>query len=87
MGLLSSILTLPFAPVRLVFSVAKLLQSQAESELHSPAGVRRQLEELHEAAAAGEISQRERAQGEQVILNRLLTPPPEKPTWPASDRR
>lgn len=77
MGLLFSILTLPYAPVRAVTAVTKVLKWQAESELHGSASLRRQLEGLDEAAAAGEISEADRSQAEEVIVDRLLGQPPQ----------
>jgi len=82
MGLLTSILTFPYAPVRLVTSVAKVLHQQAETELYSSTNVRRQLEGLDEAAATGEISESERLEGQQAILSRLTARPGPGPEPP-----
>lgn len=73
MGLLVTILTLPFAPVRAVTAVAEVLLEQAEQELYSPQGVRRQLESLDEAVARGELTDDERRAAEQDILDRVAT--------------
>ncbi|GAA2594450.1 hypothetical protein GCM10010399_26340 [Dactylosporangium fulvum] len=70
-GLLTTILTLPYAPVRAVTAIAEILLRQAEEELYSPAGVRRQLEGLDEAVARGELSESERQAAEDEILARL----------------
>ncbi|MFE4498464.1 gas vesicle protein GvpG [Rhodococcus sp. NPDC056743] len=69
MGVLSFIVTLPLAPVRGVISLAELIQQQVEDELHNPASARRALEELEEARAAGEITEQEEQQAQQVILD------------------
>ncbi|WP_343869672.1 gas vesicle protein GvpG [Dactylosporangium roseum] len=71
MGLLTTILTLPYAPVRAVTAIADILLRQAEEELYSPAGVRRQLEALDEAVTRGELSESERQAAEDEILARL----------------
>ncbi|MDG6107115.1 gas vesicle protein GvpG [Dactylosporangium aurantiacum] len=73
MGLLLNILTLPYAPVRAVTAIAEVLLEQAEQELYSPQGVRRQLEALDEAVARGELSEDDRHTAEQEILDRVAT--------------
>jgi hypothetical protein len=72
MGLLVSILTLPYAPVRGLTAVAEMLLRDAENRLYGHASIRRQLEDLDEAVAAGRISAADRAQAEQAILGRLM---------------
>jgi hypothetical protein len=67
-----SFVTFPYAPVRGVTALARVLLRQAENELYGQASIRRQLEELDEAAAAGRISAAERAQAQQAILDRLI---------------
>ncbi|MEU3166650.1 gas vesicle protein GvpG [Streptosporangium sp. NPDC006930] len=70
---LGLIFGLPLAPLRGLIRLAELLQEQAEQELRSPAAVRRRLEELEEARAAGEISEEEEAAAAERILGDLLT--------------
>ena len=72
MGLLLSILTLPYAPVRGLTAVAKVLLRDAENELYGQASIRRQLEDLDEAVAAGRISAADKARAEQAIVDRLM---------------
>ena len=72
MGLISAILTAPYAPVRVVLWVGELLQQQVQHELYDPKVIRRQLEELEEAGAAGRIPPEEKARREEVLLGRLL---------------
>ncbi|MEV1287527.1 gas vesicle protein GvpG [Micromonospora sp. NPDC049679] len=67
-----TLLTLPFAPVRGLTSLVKLIRDQAEQQLYDPATLQRQLEELDAAAAAGEISQAELVEAQQQILDRLM---------------
>jgi hypothetical protein len=71
MGLFSAILGLPLAPVRCVISLGEVLQRRAEEELHDPSAVRRELEQLEQARAAGEISAEEEATAERQIVARL----------------
>ncbi|MFX0577673.1 gas vesicle protein GvpG [Nocardia nepalensis] len=71
MGLLSSILTLPLAPVRGVIWVSELIQDQVERQLHDPAALRSELEEIDRAAATGELSAEEVEQAQQAALNRM----------------
>lgn len=72
MGLISTILTLPFAPVRGLVAIAGIVQEEVEQELHSPAAIQQDLEEIEQARAAGEISGEEEAESEQQVLNRLI---------------
>lgn len=74
-GLLASILTFPYAPVRMVTSLAKVLHREAERELYGSASVRRQLEELDEALASGAMSEAEYDRAQQAILDRLISQP------------
>ncbi|MBF6471281.1 MULTISPECIES: gas vesicle protein GvpG [Nocardia] len=71
MGLLSTILTLPVAPVRGVIWLGELIQDQVEQQLHDPATMRRELEEIDAAAAAGRLSEEERKQAQQAVLDRM----------------
>ncbi|WP_174185234.1 gas vesicle protein GvpG [Nocardia barduliensis] len=71
MGLLSTILTLPVAPVRGVIWLGELIQDQVEQKMHDPATMRRELEEIEAAAAAGQLSEEERKQAQQAVLDRM----------------
>ncbi|MGY1894876.1 gas vesicle protein GvpG [Nocardia gipuzkoensis] len=71
MGLLSTILTLPVAPVRGVIWLGELIQDQVEQKMHDPATMRRELEEIDAAAAAGQLSEEERKQAQQAVLDRM----------------
>ncbi|WP_280412702.1 gas vesicle protein GvpG [Nocardia asiatica] len=71
MGLLSTILTLPVAPVRGVIWLGELIQDQVEQKMHDPANMRRELEEIDAAAAAGQLSEEERKQAQQAVLDRM----------------
>jgi cytochrome c-type biogenesis protein CcmH/NrfG len=67
--------TWPVVLVRGVIRVGQVLQQQAERELHDPAVVRRQLEELEELRVAGQISEEEEARAQREILSRLISQP------------
>ncbi|MGC4787015.1 gas vesicle protein GvpG [Micromonospora sp. DT178] len=71
MDILWTLLTLPYAPVRGLTAVVKVIAREAESRQRNPVDVRRELEALDEAAAAGEISAAERDRGQQQVLERL----------------
>ncbi|RLP86147.1 gas vesicle protein GvpG [Micromonospora sp. CV4] len=71
MDLLWALLTLPYAPVRGLTAVVGVVAREAESRQRNPVNVRRELEELDAAAAAGELSAEERDRAEQRVLNRL----------------
>jgi hypothetical protein len=74
MGLLSSIFLLPLAPVRGVIWLGEVIQDQVEQQLHDPATIRRELEEIDQAAAAGRLSEEERKQAQQAVLDRMIRP-------------
>jgi hypothetical protein len=73
MGLLSGLLTLPLAPVRGVVWVAEQIRDQAEQQFYDPVAIRRQLAQVDAALAAGEISEEEAAQLQDLLLDRLWT--------------
>ncbi|MBV9096106.1 MAG: gas vesicle protein GvpG [Streptosporangiaceae bacterium] len=73
MGLLTLPFRLPLLPVTGVIRLAEIIRDQAEQELHDPARVRRQLEEIEEAEASGELSAEEAAQAKEEVV-RLLHP-------------
>lgn len=75
MGLLWSIVSLPWAPVRGVIWVSEVIQEQVEQQLRNPASVRRELEQIEEDAAAGRITEEERARAQQAVLDRMMRPP------------
>ncbi|MEU4781117.1 gas vesicle protein GvpG [Micromonospora sp. NPDC023633] len=71
MDILWALLTLPYAPVRGLTAVVKVIAREAESRQRNPVDVRRELEALDAAEAAGEISAAERDRGQQQVLERL----------------
>ncbi|MBQ0891697.1 gas vesicle protein GvpG [Micromonospora sp. U56] len=73
MDILWTLLTLPYAPVRGLTSVVKVIAREAESRQYDPANIRRELEELDRAADAGDITPEERDRGQQRVLDRLTS--------------
>jgi cytochrome c-type biogenesis protein CcmH/NrfG len=71
-GLISSILTLPFLPVRGVVKLGEVIQQQVEQELTSPMAIRAQLEEIERQRQSGLISEEEEAEAQQEVLGRLI---------------
>ena len=72
MGLFSGLLLLPLAPVRGAIWLSEQLLEQASRELSDPALIYRQLAEVEEARAAGEITAEESAAAEEVLVARLM---------------
>jgi multidrug resistance efflux pump len=75
MGVLSSILLWPLAPVRGVLALGEAIQQQVEQEQRNPALARRELETAEEGYQAGEISAEELENTEQQVLNRMTARP------------
>lgn len=75
MGLLWSIVSLPWAPVRGVVWVSEVIQEQVEQQLRNPASIRRELEQIEADAAAGRITAEERDRAQQAVLDRMIGPP------------
>jgi len=71
-GLFTSLLGLPLAPVRGVVWIAERLEAEAARQLADPGTVRRQLEDIDEARQAGEISDEESARLQAELVRRLL---------------
>jgi hypothetical protein len=59
MGLLTLPFRLPLVPVYGVVHLAQLIQEEAERQLADPATIRRELEQIEQAQATGQISDRE----------------------------
>lgn len=71
MGLLTGLLGLPLAPVRGVLWVSERIAEEAERVRSDPALIRRELDELERARAAGEISEQEHDVLEDALVRRL----------------
>ncbi|GAA2366866.1 gas vesicle protein GvpG [Dactylosporangium salmoneum] len=74
MGILSALLTAPIAPVRLAVWVGELIRDQVDHELYDPGVIRRKIQEVDEARAAGRISPEDAEQLQQELLERLIRP-------------
>ncbi|MGW0177770.1 gas vesicle protein GvpG [Nocardia sp. NPDC003345] len=74
MGLLSAIVSLPLAPVRGVIWLGEVIQDQVDRQRHDPAAIRRELDEIDRAAAAGLLSDAEHRRAQQELLDRMIRP-------------
>ena len=72
MGLISSLLTLPLAPMRGTIWLAERIQAQAEEELYDESAIRAGLLELEEARQAGTLDETELAAAEDALIERLM---------------
>jgi Gas vesicle protein G len=72
MGLISGLLTLPLAPVRGTVWLAERIQEQAEEELYDESAIRAGLLELEHAREGGDVDERELAQAEDALIERLM---------------
>jgi hypothetical protein len=72
MGLITGLLTLPLAPVRGTVWIAERLLEQAEAELNDENAIIAQLMEIDAAREAGEISEEDAAEAEDILLERLI---------------
>ncbi|MEU8588811.1 gas vesicle protein GvpG [Streptomyces sp. NPDC048664] len=71
MGLITSLLTLPLAPVRGTAWVVDQVLTAAEQEYYNPEPVRRGLAELERALTEGRIDEEEYDRREDELLDRL----------------
>ena len=72
MGLLTSLVTLPLAPLRGVLWVAEQVSDQAMRELYDEASIRRELAESEREHERGAISDEEFEMIQDTLLDRLL---------------
>ena len=75
MGLISGLLTAPLLPVRGVVKLGEVLRDQADQELYGRSTIRRELDELEEARAAGDISPEEETERQREILEHTMRRP------------
>jgi hypothetical protein len=73
-GLFSSLVTWPLAPVRGVVALGELIQRRVNEELNDPARTRRLLEDLEEARRRGEITPEQEHQAQEQILATRMSP-------------
>ena len=70
-GLLTLPFRLPLLPLQAVVRLGQLIEEEAERQLADPARVRRELEQIEQARAAGEISAEEAARRQQEAVARF----------------
>lgn len=73
MGLLTGLLKLPALPLTGAIAVAEVVRDQAERELHDPARIRAQLEDVARMREDGRLSDDQATAWEDVLVERLLT--------------
>lgn len=71
MSLVTFPFKLPLLPVHAVVRLAQIIQDEAERTLADPATLRRELEQIEQARAAGEIPDEEAAELEKEALARF----------------
>jgi Gas vesicle protein G len=72
MGLLTALLTLPIAPLRGTVAVAEQVLRQAEEAYYDPAAIRRELEQVDQLRANGEITEEEATAWEDQLIERMM---------------
>ncbi|MGH3332718.1 MAG: gas vesicle protein GvpG [Nocardioidaceae bacterium] len=72
MGLFTGLLTLPLAPVRGTVWVAEQVLEEAERQYYDAGVIRRQLEEVDELRATGQISEEDAEAIEDELIERLM---------------
>lgn len=72
MGILTGLLGLPLAPLRGTVWIAEQVRDEADRQLHDPALIRRQLEEIAEARREGTIDEDEADAAERELVARLI---------------
>lgn len=78
MGLLSSLVGLPLAPVRGTVWVAEKVQQEAERQYYDPELIRRELDEVDRLRREGGIDDEEADQREEELIQRLMDGPPRR---------
>ncbi|TCK21588.1 gas vesicle protein GvpG [Pseudonocardia endophytica] len=72
MGLFTGLLTLPLAPVRGVVWIAEQLHDRADAQMNDPGVLRAKIDELDRAHERGEISESDRDEQQEELLERLM---------------
>lgn len=75
MGLLTGLLGLPVAPARGVVWLAEQIQDEAEAQYYDPARIRAELDRVEHLRRSGELPERECAELEDELLQRLMHRP------------
>lgn len=74
MGVLTLLFRLPFLPLQGVINLAGIIEEEADRQLHDPAAIRRRLDAIATALAAGQISPEAAAEAERAVTMRLVRP-------------
>jgi hypothetical protein len=85
MGIFSSLVTWPLAPVRGVMTVGELIQRRVQQEMRNPATARKQLEALEVARERGEVSPEEEDEAQHAILDATIAPGVDEKTRPKDE--
>ncbi len=72
MGILSSLVTAPLAPLRGTIWVAGQVRDEAERQYYDPGSIRRQLTEVEEGRRSGALAEEDAAHIEEELVSRLL---------------
>jgi hypothetical protein len=72
MGLLTTLVTLPIAPLRGVVAVAEQVRRQAEDAYYDPVAIRAELEEVDALRTSGHLTDEEATAREDDLIERLL---------------
>ena len=72
MGLFTGLLTLPLAPVRGTVWLAEIIQAEAEAQALDEPAILAALDELETQRAAGEFSEEEIEEAENVLVEQLM---------------
>ena len=73
MGLITGLLTLPLAPVRGTVWLGERILEQADGEMGEEATIRDQFAAVQAAREAGELSEEEAYEAENVLIERLVS--------------
>jgi hypothetical protein len=71
-GFFTELLLLPLAPVRGVTWVGEKIADQVDHQMNDPAVIRAQIDELDAAFERGEITETDRDEQQEVLLQRLV---------------
>ncbi|WP_229749722.1 gas vesicle protein GvpG [Flexivirga endophytica] len=74
-GLVSGLLGLPLAPLRVTIWAAEQVRQQAESEFYDPESIRAQLHEVDRQRDEGELTEDQAIAWEDELVERLLSAP------------
>jgi hypothetical protein len=72
MDLVTMTVGLPFAPLKGLLALARVLEEEAVRELHSPSSVRRELEEIESAQSDQALSDEDAEERKQQAVTRLV---------------